>query len=175
MDNTQAAPTPPRSVLIETSTASHDISQLVALTRLTEKGLQTLHDNTGTNRPFSYSAFIQDPTSRTGISNFKLENPDAEAMYKALKAAGRQLIFLRDTKEIAPAFPENGIPAAGQPYLIKVRDWTADDKTPPENKGFKSAATVALASGRKADIYFVAERAAFMPQNSVVLRDNPAP
>jgi len=104
----------------------------------------------------------------------KEEASSAEtAIFEALKAAGRNLIFLRETGEIAPAFAENGIPAPGQPHLTGVRDWSYDESTPSEQRGFKSAATVVLADGRKTDVYFAAERRAFTPQNSTILQSGP--
>ena len=167
-------PATPRSVLIESpSGATHDISQLVALTKITEVGMQKLQTRTGTTKTFTYSAVIPDRT-RTGVTSFKLENPDTAAIFDALKAAGRQVTYLPSTGEIAPAFPENGVPAPGQPHLSAVRDWTYTSETPPEKQGFKSAATVTLADGRKTDVYFVADRKAFVPQSSVVLRDGPS-
>ena len=167
------APTAPKAILIEANNALRDISQLVALTRITEMGLQNLQERTSTTKAFSHSAVIPEQT-RTGVGSFKLENPDTAAIFEALKAAGRQVVYLRETGEIAPAFPQNGIPAPGQPYLTGVRDWTYDPDTHPTKKGFKSAATITLANGRKADVYFAAERSAFVPQNSVVLHDRPA-
>jgi len=59
--------------------------------------------------------------------------------------------------------------------LTGVRDWSYDENTPPEQRGFNSAATVTLADGRKTDVYFAAERSAFTPQNSTILQDRPAP
>lgn len=171
MENT--VPAGPKAILIEANNALRDISRLVALTRITEMGLENLQERTGSTKTFSHSAVIPDRT-RTGVNNFKLENPDAASIFETLKAAGRQIIYLRATGEIAPAFPENGIPATGQPHLTAVRDWSYDDSTPPEKKGFKSVATITLADGRKTDVYFVAERSAFVPQNSVVLQDRPA-
>ncbi len=167
MENTPSAAA--RSILIQTGTATRDISRLVALTRLTEMGLHKLQERTGSTKNFSHSAFV--PDRQNGVSTFKLGNPKPEDIFEALKAAGRQLIFLRETGEIAPAFPQNGIPAAGQPHLIAVRDWAHDDETPAEQRGFKSAATVMLADGGKTDIYFAAPRSAFVPPDSVVLHD----
>ena len=171
MENT--APTAPKAILIEANSAFRDISQLVALTRITEMGLENLQGRTGTTKAFSHSAVIPEQT-RTGVGNFKLQNPDTQGIFTALKAAGRQVIYLRETDEIAPAFPENGIPVPGQPHLTAVRDWSYDDSTPPDQRGFKTVATIALASGRRADVYFVAERSAFVPQSAVVLHDRPA-
>jgi hypothetical protein len=171
MENT--APASPKAILIESNSALRDISQLVALTGMTEAGLENLQGRTGTTRNFSHSVVIPDQT-RTGVNSFKLENPDTEAIFEALKAAGRQVVYLRETGEIAPAFPQNGIPAPGQPHLTSVREWTYDPDTHPTKRGFKSAATITLANGRKADVYFAAERKAFVPQNSVVLHDKPA-
>jgi hypothetical protein len=163
----------PKAILIETGNTLRDISQLVALTHITEVGLENLQGRTGSTKAFSHSVVIPERT-RTGVNSFKLENPDPGAIFEALKAAGRHVIFLRETGEIAPAFPENGIPTPGQPHLTAVRDWSYDESTPPERKGFKSAATITLADGRKTDVYFVAERSAFVPQNSTVLQDRPA-
>ncbi len=163
-------PSAPKSVLIQLSNATRDITHMVALTRVTEQGLQSLQERTGSTKDYAFSVVHPDRT-RTGVNSFKLENPEPEKIYQALKAAGRQVIFLRETQEIAPAFPENGIPAPGQPYLTGVRDWTYDEKTPPEQRGFNSAATVVLADGRKADVYFTAKRDAFTPSNSVILHD----
>jgi hypothetical protein len=171
MENT--APTAPKAILIEANSSFRDISQLVALTRITEMGLESLQVRTSTTKAFSHSAVIPEQT-RTGVNNFKLENPDTKAIFEALKAAGRQLIYLRETDEIAPAFPENGIPVPGQPHLTGVRDWSPNDSAPSDQIAFKTVATIALASGRKADVYFVAERSAFVPQNAVVLHDRPA-
>jgi hypothetical protein len=168
-----AAPASPKAILIESNSALRDISQLVALTRMTEAGLENLQERTGSTRTFSHSVVVPDQT-RTGVNSFKLENPDTEAIFEALKAAGRQVVYLRETGEIAPAFPQNGIPAPGQPHLTSVRDWTYEPDTHPNKKGFKSAATITLANGRKADVYFAAERKAFVPQNAVVLHDRPA-
>jgi hypothetical protein len=165
--------TAPKAILIESNSALRDISQLVALTRMTETGLENLQERTGSTRNFSHSVVVPDQT-RTGVNNFKLENPDTEAIFEALRAAGRQVVYLRETGEIAPAFPQNGIPAPGQPHLTSVREWTYDPDTHPTKRGFKSAATITLANGRKADVYFAAERKAFVPQNSVVLHDRPA-
>ena len=165
--------TAPKAILIESNGILRDISQLVALTRMTEAGLENLQERTGSTKNFSHSVVIPDQT-RTGVNSFKLEHPDTEAIFEALKAAGRQLVYLRETGEIVPAFPQNGIPAPGQPHLTAVRDWTYDPDTHPTKKGFKSAATITLAGGRKADVYFAAERSAFVPQNSVVLHDRPA-
>jgi hypothetical protein len=170
MDNAPASP--PKSVLIETGSTTRDISRLVALTRITEQGLEKLQARTGSTKDFTYSAVVPGH-SRTGVTSFKLENPKPEKIYDALKAAGRQVIFLRDTGEIAPAFPENGIPTPGQPHLIGARDWSYDDDTPADQQGFQSAATVVLADGRSADVYFAAKRSAFTPQNSVIIKDEP--
>jgi hypothetical protein len=166
-------PTAPKAILIEANNALRDISLLVALTRITEMGLENLQERTGTTKTFSHSAVIPERT-RTGVGSFKLENPDPAPIFEALKAAGRQVVYLRETGEIAPAFPQNGIPAPGQPHLTAVRDWAYDPATHPDKKGFKSVATITLADGRKADVYFAAERSAFVPQNSVVLHDRPA-
>ena len=171
MENT--VPPGPKAILIETGASTRDISLLVALTRITEQGLENLQERTGSTKSFSHSAIVPERT-RTGVNSFKLENPDSSAIFEALKAAGRQVIYLRETGEIAPAFPEGGVPAPGQPHLTAVRDWTYDDSTPPEKRGFKSAATITLADGRKTDVYFAAARSAFVPQNSVVLHDRPA-
>jgi len=171
MENT--APPGLKAILIETGASIRDISQLVALTRMTEVALENLQGRTGSTKTFTHSAIVPDRT-RTGVNSFKLENPDPSAIFEALRAAGRQVIYLRETGEIAPAFPENGIPAPDQPHLNAVRDWTYDASTPPEKRGFKSAATVTLADGRKTDVYFAAERSAFVPPNSVVLHDRPA-
>lgn len=165
--------TAPKAILIEANNALRDISQLVALTRMTEAGLENLQERTGSTRKFSHSVVVPDQT-RTGVNSFKLEHPDTEAIFEALRAAGRQVVYLRETGEIAPAFPQNGIPAPGQPHLTAVRDWTYDPDTHPTKRGFNSAATITLANGRKADVYFAAERSAFVPQNSVVLHDKPA-
>jgi methylmalonyl-CoA mutase cobalamin-binding subunit len=170
MDNAPASP--PKSVLIETGNAVHDVSHLVALTRITEQGLENLQERTGSTKEFTYSAVVPGRT-RTGLSSFKLENPDTAKIFEALRAAGRQVIYLRETGEIAPAFPENGVPASGQPHLIGVRDWSYDDNTPADRQGFQSAANVVLADGRNADVYFAAKRSAFVPQSSVVLKDEP--
>ena len=167
------AATAPKAILIEANNAFRDISQLVALTRITEMGLQNLQERTSTTKAFSHSAVIPEQT-RTGVSSFKLENPEPAPIFEALKAAGRHVIFLRETGEIAPGFLETGIPVPGQPHLTAVRDWSYDNSTPPAQRGFKTIATIALASGRKTDVYFVAERSAFVPQNSVVLHDRPA-
>jgi hypothetical protein len=168
-----SSPVSPKAVLIEVGNAIRDISQLVALTRVTEQGLENLQGRTGSTKTFTHSAVLPERT-RSGVNSFKLENPNPAEIFEALKAAGRNLIFLRETGEIAPAFPDNGIPAPGQPHLAAVRDWTYDQNTPPDRRGFKSAATVTLADGRKTDVYFAAERSAFTPQNSVILRDRPS-
>ena len=167
-------PTAPKAILIESNGILRDISQLVALTRMTEAGLENLQGRTGSTRTFSHSVVVPDDQTRTGVNSFKLENPDTEAIFETLKAAGRQVVYLRETGEIASAFPQNGIPAPGQPHLTSVREWTYDPDTHPDKKGFKSVATTTLASGRKADVYFAAERSAFVPQNAVVLHDRPA-
>ena len=124
------APTAPKAILIEANNALRDISLLVALTRITEMGLENLQERTGTTKTFSHSAVIPERT-RTGVGSFKLENPDPAPIFEALKAAGRQVVYLRETGEIAPAFPQNGIPAPGQPHLTAVRDWTYDPDTHP--------------------------------------------
>ncbi len=165
-------PATSKSVLIELGNATRDITQLVALTRITGQGLETLQERTGSTKTFTHSAVLPDRT-RSGVNSFKLENPNPAQIFEALKAAGRNLIFLRETGEIAPAFAENGIPAPGQPHLTGVRDWSYDDSTPPEQRGFKSAATVVLADGRKTDVYFAAERRAFTPANSTILQAGP--
>jgi hypothetical protein len=172
MENTSSPP--PKSVLIELGNATRDITQLIALTRVTEQGLENLQQRTGSIRHFTFSALVPDRT-RSGVGSFKLENPDPKAIFETLKAAGRHVIFLRETGEIAPAFPETGLPTQGQPYLTGVRDWSYDENTPPEERGFNSAATVVLADGRKTDVYFAAKRPAFTPQSSTVLQDQPAP
>ena len=166
--------TAPKAILIESNGALRDISQLVALTRMTEAGLENLQERTGSTRTFSHSVVVPDDQTRTGVNSFKLENPDTEAIFETLKAAGRQVVYLRETGEIASAFPQNGIPAPGQPHLTSVRDWTYEPDTHPDKKGFKSVATTTLANGRKADVYFAAERKAFVPQNAVVLHDRRA-
>jgi hypothetical protein len=172
MENTVSAAS--KTVLIETASSTRDISLLVALRRITELGLENLQERTRSTKNFSHSAVIPDRTRPGGVNSFNLENPDLAAIFEALKAAGRHIIFLRETGEIAPAFPEGGVPTPGQPHLSAVRDWSYDDSTPPEKRGFKSAATITLADGRKTDVYFVAKRSAFVPQNSTVLHDRPA-
>ena len=161
-----------KSVLIELGAATRDITHLVALTSVTEQGLENLQQRTGTTKTFTHSAVVPD-TTRSGVNSFKLENPDPKKIFDALKAAGRELLFLPATGEIAPAFPENGKPTPGQPHLTGVRDWTYDENTPPEHRGFNSVATVVLADGRKADVFFAAQRKAFIPQNSTILQDRP--
>ena len=104
------APTAPKAILIEANNAFRDISQLVALTRITEMGLQNLQERTSTTKAFSHSAVIPEQT-RTGVSSFKLENPDRLAIFEALKAAGRQVIFFAKQVKSLLAFPQNGIPA----------------------------------------------------------------
>ena len=69
------AATAPKAILIEANNAFRDISQLVALTRITEMGLQNLQERTSTTKAFSHSAVIPEQT-RTGVSSFKLENPE---------------------------------------------------------------------------------------------------
>jgi hypothetical protein len=163
---------PPKSVLIDSETGLRDISQLVGLTKITEQGLENLQERTGSTKTFTYSAVLPGRTA-TGVTSFKLQNPDTKAMYDALRSAGRSVIFLRETGEIAPAFPESGIPAPGQPHLTAVRDWSYEDSTPQDKRGFQSAATVVLADGRRTDVYYAAGRSAFTPQNSIILKDGP--
>jgi len=170
MDNAPVSPS--KLVLIETGNFTRDISQLVALTRMTDQKLQNLQERTGSTREFTYSVALPGRT-RTGITSFNLENPDPEGIFKALKAAGRHVIFLRETQEIAPAFPEDGVPAPGQPYLASVRDWAADEKHAVDPKGFQATAIVTLADGRNTEVYFTAKRDDFIPQNSVILKDGP--
>jgi hypothetical protein len=78
----------------------------VALRRITELGLGNLQERPERTRP-------------SGVNSFNLENPDPAAIFEALKAAGCHIIFLRETGEIAPAFPEGGVP-----HLTAVRDWS---------------------------------------------------
>jgi hypothetical protein len=108
------APTAPKAILIEANSAFRDISQLVALTRITEMGLGNLQGRTGTTKAFSHSAIIPEQT-RTGVGSFKLQNPDTQGIFTALKAAGRQVIYLRETDEIAPAFSRKEFPSLASP------------------------------------------------------------
>ena len=165
-------PAASKSVLIESETGIRDISQLVGLTQITEQGLENLQGRTGSTKIFTYSAVVPGRTS-SGVTSFKLQKPDPKAIYEALRAAGRNVIFLRETGEIAPAFPESGVPTPGQPHLTAVRDWSYDENMPAERRGFQSAATVVLADGRRTDVYYAAERNAFTPPNSVILKDGP--
>ena len=162
-----------KSVFIELGNAIKDVTQPIALTSVTKQGLENLQERTGTTKDFTFSAVLPG-RMRTGVSSFKLENPDSKKIFDALKAAGRELLFLLATGEIAPAFPESGKPSPGQPYLTAVRDWTYDENTPPEQKGFNSVATVILADGCPADVFFAAKRSAFPPQNSTILQDRPS-
>ena len=171
MENSMPAAAP-KSVLIESDTGIRDISQLVGLTKITEQGLEILQERTGSTKTFTYSAVLPGRTA-TGVTSFKLQTPDTKDIYDALRAAGRNVVFLRETGEIAPAFPESGVSTPGQPHLTAVRDWSYDEGTPTERRGFQSAATVVLADGRRTNVYYAAERSAFTPQNSVILKDGP--
>jgi len=73
METTTSAPL--KSVLIELSNATRDITQLVALTRVTEQGLENLQERTGSTKVFTFSALVPHRT-RSGVNSFKLENPD---------------------------------------------------------------------------------------------------
>ena len=108
------APASSKAILIEPNSALRDISQLVALTRMTEAGLENLQERTGSTKNFSHSVVIPDQT-RTGVNNFKLENPDTEAIFEALKAAGRQVVYLRETAKSRRLFLKTASPLPVSP------------------------------------------------------------
>ena len=106
------------------------------------------------------------------MNSFKLENPNPGQIFEALRAAGRHLIFLRETGNSLRLLPKTAYqprPAA----LNRRQRLVLRRQHASEQRGFKSAATVVLADGRKADVYFAAERRAFTPQNSTILQDRP--
>jgi hypothetical protein len=86
--------TAPKAILIESNGVLRDISRLVALTRMTETGLGNLQERTGSIKNFSHSAVVPDDQTRTGVNSFKLEHPDTEAIFEALRAAGRHVLAL---------------------------------------------------------------------------------
>jgi len=63
-----------------------DVTQLIALTRITEQGSENLQERRGSTSAFTHSAVV--PAS-AGVASFKLESPNPPAIFEALKAAGR--------------------------------------------------------------------------------------
>jgi hypothetical protein len=117
----QSYKTPPKSVILDfddTVDVVHGHQQLSLFNaHEDERCFKSIHVyDVATSRPvmvvlrpgkmpsgkaFSHSAVIPEQT-RTGVSSFKLENPDLAPIFEALRAAGRHVIFLRETGEIAP-------------------------------------------------------------------------
>ncbi len=160
MDENNPASSKP--ALTELGVAMRDITQLIALTRITEQGSENLQERTGSTPAFTHSAVF--PAS-AGVLRFKLENPNPQAIFEALKAAGRKVIFLRQTQEIAPAFPDNGIRTPGQPHLTSVGDMTFDQNTPADRRALNRQQRSRSPMDARADVLFAAERNAFTPQN----------